>query len=148
MYLVNDGEIDPCEVMAWCWQHKKRPFVPIVSNSNSTQLRFAEIKQDSDFAENKFGISEPVIDESELVSADQLDLVLMPLVAFDCCGNRLGMGGGFYDTTFDFIRTQNVSRPVLIGIAHELQKVDRILSESWDIPLSIVVTDSQIYNIG
>ncbi len=58
------------------------------------------------------------------------------------------MGGGFYDTTFEFIRKEEVSRPVLIGIAHELQKVDRIMSESWDIPLERVVTDKSVYCLG
>ena len=148
MYLVNDGEIDPVEVMQWCWVNDRSPYVPVIIADNGTTLLFAEIKEDTEFVENRFGIKEPVTAPEKLIAASALDLVLMPLVAFDSLGNRVGMGGGYYDTTFEFISSTAASKPDLIGIAHEIQKVEQIDAESWDIPLSLVVTDSATYQLS
>ena len=147
LYLVNDGEIDPIDVMHWCWKNDRRTYVPIVIQKQGNFLVFAPVGPDSEFRENRFGIPEPVVDEGEVIRAEDLDLVLLPLVAFDAYGNRIGMGGGFYDRTFEFVRDQDVRAPTMIGIAHELQRVPQIESESWDIPLSTVVTDSGVYQL-
>ncbi len=163
MYLVNDGEIDPAAVMQWCWQHGKQAYVPIVVeqalgktingtvNKYNRTLLFAHINEQTVYAENRFGIREPVVGRDQLIAAQSLDMVLMPLVAFDQKGNRIGMGGGFYDTTFAFLKEATTNKkamhkPHLIGIAHELQKVEAISAEHWDIPLARVVTDIDIYN--
>ncbi len=145
MYMANDGEIDPARAMQWCRENAKIPTVPIVRGDSGT-LVFAEITEHARFRENRFGIREPVITESRIFTARQLDLVLLPLVAFDRSGNRLGMGGGFYDRTFGFLANADAARPELVGVAHEMQKVNRIDAESWDIPLATVVTDKQVYS--
>ncbi len=147
LYLCNDGEIDPVEVMQWCWKNSRQAYVPRVVQNHKNSLLFAQVTENTEFTENRYGISEPVVAQEQLLSAQDLDLVLMPLVAFDDNGNRLGMGGGFYDTTFEFIKKGNVVKPHLIGIAHEIQKVENIEAESWDIPLSTVVSDSRVYNL-
>ena len=145
MYLVNDGEINPVEVMHWCWENKKQTYVPIIDGDDNRELVFAEVSQQTRFVKNKFNIDEPKVSRSELRRADGLDLVLMPLVAFDHSGNRIGMGGGYYDTTFEFVKISKVAKPELVGIAHEIQKLDEIHAESWDIPLTTVVTDKKVY---
>ncbi|MGD8594123.1 MAG: 5-formyltetrahydrofolate cyclo-ligase, partial [Gammaproteobacteria bacterium] len=71
----------------------------------------------------------------------RLNLVLTPLVAFDARGNRLGMGGGYYDRTFAYLRHQHRwRRPRLAGIAYDFQQVDRLERSSWDVPLSTIAT--------
>jgi 5-formyltetrahydrofolate cyclo-ligase len=82
---------------------------------------------------------------SEMLSPQELDLVLAPLVVFDGNRNRIGMGGGFYDRSFAFRKNPEYTRPVLIGVAHEIQKVDRIVPEKWDVQLDMIVTDQAIY---
>ena len=80
------------------------------------------------------------------VKAWRLDLVLVPLVGFDPQGNRLGMGGGFYDRTFAYRgRRKHTSRPCLIGLAHECQRVEHLPCAGWDIPLDGVITDCRRY---
>ena len=145
LYLVNDGEIDPIEVMHWCWANQRLVYVPIVVQEKKNTLVFAPVSGNTEFRENRYGIPEPVVDTDQVIGPEDLDLVLLPLVAFDSMGNRLGMGGGFYDTTFEFVRGATGGVPTLVGIAHELQRVERIDSESWDIPLATVVTDQGIY---
>ena len=145
MYLANDGEIDPVEVMKWAWTHGKCCYVPIVVQEQSNSLLFAEVTDQTKYVNNRYNIPEPVVDKALMITAAQLDLVLLPLVGFDDQGSRIGMGGGFYDTTFEFVRTEKTRAPTLIGIAHEVQHVSRIDAERWDIPLSTVVTDQRAY---
>ena len=70
-------------------------------------------------------------------------------MAFDTSGQRIGMGGGFYDRTLGKTRGDSSwKRPYLIGIAHELQKVTSIKSHKWDVPLDAVVTEAGVYGRG
>jgi 5-formyltetrahydrofolate cyclo-ligase len=70
----------------------------------------------------------------------------MPLVAFDEQGNRLGMGGGFYDRTLAYLKyRQHRRKPVLAGLAHEIQKIGQLTTQSWDIPLDCIITENKLY---
>jgi 5-formyltetrahydrofolate cyclo-ligase len=72
-----------------------------------------------------------------------LDLVLTPLVGFDHKGNRLGMGGGYYDRSFAFLlRRQNWKKPRLVGLAYDFQQLDKLPAKNWDVPLTAVATDT------
>ena len=72
-------------------------------------------------------------------------LVLAPLVVFDGNCNRIGMGGGFYDRSFAFRKNPAITRPRLIGVAHETQKVEHIVPEQWDVQLDMIVTEQMLY---
>ena len=95
---------------------------------------------------NKFRLPEPDVDEAEMLAPEELDLVLVPLVVFDSERNRIGMGGGFYDRSFSFRKNPESTTPVLIGVAHELQKVDQIIPQAWDVRLDMIVTDQAVYS--
>jgi 5-formyltetrahydrofolate cyclo-ligase len=76
-----------------------------------------------------------------------LDLVFVPLVAFDKEGHRLGMGGGYYDRTFAFkTKHSHLKGPKLIGLAHDFQLQSQLPVMPWDIPLNAVITEAAIYN--
>jgi len=93
---------------------------------------------------NFYGIPEPR--PIELIDPRTLDLVLTPLVAFDGSGHRIGMGGGYYDRSFAFLRRRRYWRkPHLLGLAYELQKLPAIIPNDWDIPLDAVATEARIY---
>ena len=97
---------------------------------------------------NRFGIQEPACSPRHWVRAWQLDLILLPLVAFDESGNRLGMGGGFYDRSLAYRQSRTHSRrPRLIGLAHELQRVEQLATNSWDIPLDMIATEKRVFRI-
>ena len=82
-----------------------------------------------------------------MLAPQALDLVLTPLTVFDAERNRIGMGGGFYDRSFAFRKDPAHTRPRLVGVAHELQKVEHIEPEDWDVRLDLVVTDEAIYGL-
>ena len=87
-----------------------------------------------------FGIDEPI--EGEPVPFGFHDVVLVPLVAFDGRGQRLGQGGGFYDRA---IAGCADPRPTLIGVAHAFQQVEEVPTEPWDMPLDAVVTEDAVH---
>lgn len=110
------------------------------------RLWFSEYRSGDRLIHNRYGIIEPDIRRRKPVAAWGLDLVLVPLVAFDKTGNRIGMGGGFYDRTFAYLISGNTwYKPKLIGVAHELQQLNSIQPNPWDVPLDGIVTERCLY---
>lgn len=141
LYLAQDGEIDPNAILKQTRKQHKTCYLPVLMPGNT--LRFKAFRKKSRMKDNRFGIPEP--QGNHFRRTGTLDLVLFPLVAFDEDGGRLGMGGGFYDRTFAWIRQHpKLRRPKLLGLAHHFQKVDQLKLESWDIPLDGIVTDKEI----
>ncbi len=145
-YLPNDGEIDPTPLIEHLWAMKRQCFLPVLSRLSRDRLWFAQVLPDTPLALNRFGIPEPAVTARSLLRAQELDLILMPLVGFDLNGNRLGMGGGFYDRSLEFLRHRRYwHKPRLLGLAHECQRLEALAPEPWDIPLQGIVTDRAIY---
>ena len=138
LYWPNDGEVDlrPLLNMGAAQQR----YLPILVHGS--RLRFAPWTVSSSLYANHFGIPEPRAHPRKLLRPTQLDAVLMPLVGFDDHGNRLGMGGGFYDRSFAFRHARHRWRkPLLIGVAFERQRCPPLPAAAWDIPLDGIVTE-------
>ena len=140
-YAVN-GEIGLNPVIERALAMGKEIYLP---NLDQQSLMFSPYFDGQKMRINKFRLPEPDVSDREMLSPDELDLVLAPLVVFDSNRNRIGMGGGFYDRSFAFRKHSERTTPVLIGVAHELQKADRIVAEEWDVRLDMIVTDRAIY---
>ena len=145
-YIANDGEISPQLCVEKAWAMGKHCYLPVLDPETRERMHFLPYSPDVRLMDNRFGIPEPEYDKAVVFPAQMLDLVLMPLTGFDEDGNRLGMGGGFYDRTFSFPR--DASKPVLFGLAHECQKVDSIPVADWDIPMQGIATEKRFYSIG
>ncbi|GMG87831.1 5-formyltetrahydrofolate cyclo-ligase [Biformimicrobium ophioploci] len=141
LYWPNDGEVDTRELVR-CLPGKCF-YLPVLPASARTQMQFLPWQGQVLRYANHYAIPEPTMGPA--IEPLKLDLVLMPLVGFDPLGARLGMGGGFYDRTFARLHRLPGAGPALIGIAHELQKVDALPTESWDIPLAGIVTEQRYY---
>ncbi len=145
-YLANDGELDLTPLLQHAWAMRKTCYLPVISADR--RLRFTPYYPGDPLAPNIFGIPEPSGAGLRLVDARLLDLLLLPLVGFDIQGNRLGMGGGFYDRSLAGLRHRHHWRkPRLLGIAHALQRVDALDPQWWDIPLDGIATDQQLHLI-
>ncbi|MGA9423336.1 MAG: 5-formyltetrahydrofolate cyclo-ligase, partial [Rhodanobacteraceae bacterium] len=84
-------------------------------------------------------------DKDTLIEAAELDVVLVPLVAFDRHGHRLGFGGGYYDRAFAFLHGRDMpGSPLLIGIAYAMQELPRIEASAWDVRLDYVATENEL----
>jgi 5-formyltetrahydrofolate cyclo-ligase len=106
-------------------------------------LRFAPWRAGDPITTNRFGIPEPLVDARSLLSAQQIRIVLLPLLGFDRRGNRLGMGGGWYDRSLDFRKQQKVP-PLLVGIGYAFQETETGPIAEWDVPLDFVATDREL----
>ena len=107
-------------------------------------LRFAPWRPGDELVSNRFGIPEPALAPSSRLDAAELSVVLLPLVAFSAAGVRLGMGGGFYDRTLAFRRSLPAP-PRLVGVGYDLQRVETLSAEDWDVPLDAVLTESGLH---
>jgi 5-formyltetrahydrofolate cyclo-ligase len=146
LYLPNDGEIDPRPLLREAQRRGKRTYLPVLSDWPRTKMVFQQVRRGEKLRPNRFGIPEPRIQRARQRNIWALDLILLPLVGFDDEGGRLGMGGGFYDRSLAY-RTRRTAwhAPVLVGLAHECQKVERLAQASWDVPLQGTVTDRAWY---
>lgn len=143
VYLAQDGELSCAPLINWCWESNKTVYLPIINPDKSGSLLFCEYQPSTQMTNNQFGIPEPDLNHSSPISIAALDIIFMPLVAFDQQGNRLGMGGGYYDRTFAQNRTAAKGpEPHLFGLAHDCQMCEQLVTENWDIPLAKVITPS------
>jgi 5-formyltetrahydrofolate cyclo-ligase len=139
-YWPSDGEISPLALMNHALKKGKQVYFPVVDPVNFN-MQFHRFRRGDRLKENIFGIPEP-LKQSPKLPAQKLDLVFMPLVGFDDKGNRLGMGGGFYDRAFAALRRR---QPLRIGLAHSVQKVAQLMPDNWDIPLHGLCTEKHFY---
>jgi 5-formyltetrahydrofolate cyclo-ligase len=142
LYIASDGEIDPRPVAQQLWKMEKHTYLPVLRPGKSRDLWFVEFTANSQLTPNRYGIPEPDHRQEHRLPANLLDVVLMPLVGFDAQGARLGMGGGFYDSTFAFKKKKPAGKPYLIGLAHSCQQTEYLPTDSWDIPLFAIATDT------
>ncbi len=124
-------------------------FLPILYEPIEPRLRFAPYNENTRWKSNRFGIIEPDTHWGNTLHARQLDMILLPLVAFDRNGHRLGMGGGFYDRSLAFrVSRKTWKKPVLVGIAHSCQEHPQLKSNPWDVNLDWVITNDEIISIA
>ena len=141
-YFAVSGEISLHPVIDHALAQGKKIYLP---NLDRQALRFSPYFHGQKMRTNRYCLPEPDVGDDEMLAPERLDLVLAPLVVFDAAGNRIGMGGGYYDRSFAFRKQSENTKPGLIGVAHELQKVDQLVPEDWDVRLDMVVTDQSIY---
>jgi 5-formyltetrahydrofolate cyclo-ligase len=109
------------------------------------QLQFAPWRPGEALVANRFGIPEPA--EAQPLPAEAMALIVLPLVGFDATGQRLGMGGGWYDRSLAFRRDRTAPPPWLVGVGFALQQIDALPVEPWDVPLDAVCTESNTFNL-
>jgi 5-formyltetrahydrofolate cyclo-ligase len=139
-FLAFDGEPSLTPVIDAARRQGKHVYVPVLRGLTMT---FAAIEPGGTLRANFFGILEPALGTK--IDARELDLVLTPLVAFDDYGVRVGVGRGYYDRCFRFLRHRSHwLRPKLLGVAYELQRVAPLVPSGWDVPLWGVVTEAGV----
>lgn len=141
LYLSFDGELSTKPLIEALWHQGKQLYLPILHPFCHGHLLFQHYRPHTQLLPNRFNILEPKLNCSQILPARQLDILVMPLVAFDPKGNRLGMGGGFYDRTLSIISSNVTS----IGIAHDNQLYPNLPIETWDQPIDCIITPSRLW---
>jgi len=137
-YLPMRDEVDPSRIIESAWRANKRVFSPVVDCHGN--MTFKQLQPDTSLERNKFGLWEPISGIS--IAVKSLDVVVTPLVAFDDDLNRIGMGGGYFDRCFAFLKhRRRWLKPKLIGLAFNCQKVDKIVPSPWDVRLYSIISE-------
>jgi len=144
VYFAFDGEPSLQRVAEAAARQGKRVYAPVLLKQD---MFFAPVTAGALLERNFFGIEEPAFER--LLDPRSLDLVLTPLVAFDDRGVRLGVGRGYYDRAFRFLRHRRAwSRPKLLGVAYSFQQVQQLERQAWDIPLWGAVTETAVHRFA
>lgn len=142
IYIAFDGELDLAALLRAVSHQHRQLFAPELCPS-PRGMRFVHWGNGETVC-NQYGISEPIAGRP--VDPRSLDLVLVPLVAFDASGTRLGMGGGHYDRLFAFLNNRRIWRhPKLLGVGFELQRLRALAKHPWDVPLHGAITEQRSY---
>ncbi len=138
-YLPAEDEVDTLPIIERAWRLNKRIFAPVLRRRG--KMSFSELRPETTLWKNEYGIWEPCRNDG--LTPRRLDLVIAPTVAFDGTNNRIGMGGGYFDRCFAYLRYRKFwLKPKLIGVAFECQQVEKIAPNTWDIPLYRVFTEA------
>lgn len=141
-YLSVQNEVDLSFFIQKAWHMQKNTFLPALDGAN--EMHFYPYTFTTELSKNKYGIAEPTPLRNHQISPFQLDILVVPLLAFDRTRNRLGQGAGYYDRYLALYENSE-KRPVAIGVAYDFQKIDRVPIDEWDIPLDIIVSEKYIY---
>lgn len=136
VYLTHRDELPTEPLLALLFGSGRAVYVPKIGTGGT--MRFLRLRPGAALIENRYGILEPATRRAGS-GRQRLDLVILPLVAFDARGHRLGAGGGYFDRAF--ARAQPHRRPALVGYAYAAQQVDRIPADPWDVRLDAAVTE-------
>ncbi|MGL5456317.1 MAG: 5-formyltetrahydrofolate cyclo-ligase [Citrobacter telavivensis] len=142
VFLSFDGELDTQPLIEQLWRAGKRVYLPVLHPFSPGNLLFLHYHPHSELVTNRLKIQEPKLDVRDVLPLSQLDVLVTPLVAFDEQGQRLGMGGGFYDRTLQNWQQYGL---IPVGYAHDCQRVEKLPVEEWDVPLPAVVTPSKVW---
>lgn len=142
IFYSIDGEINTYPLINRLWKEKKNVFLPKIGSFISKKTFFLKYIPNMNLKINKFYIPEPLMDNKNIISLDKIDVMLVPLVAFNSKGQRLGMGGGFYDS---ILQTWKQNKFLPIGLAYDFQLIDEFPIANWDVPLPIILTPSTFW---
>ncbi|QDI76332.1 MULTISPECIES: 5-formyltetrahydrofolate cyclo-ligase [Leisingera] len=134
-YMPIRTEIDPVPAMAEAAAHGPVG-VPVILGAGQP-LKFSRWQPEGPLREGPFGAMVPEVDDFF-----EPEILIVPLVAFDANGGRLGYGGGFYDRTLELLRSKRAT--LAIGFAFDAQEAEDLPLEPTDQPLDMIVTESRI----
>ncbi|TCS79569.1 5-formyltetrahydrofolate cyclo-ligase [Tepidibacillus fermentans] len=136
VYLSFRNEVDLTLLIENAWQQRKKVIVPKTNPTNKQMVPYF-IQSWNELEEGNYGILEPLICDKNPFPIDQIELVLVPGLAFDQEGYRLGYGGGYYDRFFDRYR----KLPYLIGVAYDFQLVQHLPRDDHDYSVNEICTE-------
>ena len=148
LYYDGFGELPTQPILDWCQHLGYFPYLPVVGSlgNDDKRLRFVPIYHAKllNVPTRIHGLGMKQKHHRRLLWARELDVIICPLVAVDKNGNRMGMGGGFYDTTLSKSYKSGAKKPLKIGWCYDFQVVEQLERQSWDVPLDAIITPSDL----
>lgn len=141
IYISYDSEINTKVIINKALKDKKKIYVPR-TEFKTRHMDAVEIISLDNLIESKYGILEPSIAESH-IDPSELDLIVVPGVAFDRNGGRMGYGAGFYDRYFKKINKENMNKIIKLALAYEFQMLDKVPMNAQDVPVDFIITENE-----
>ena len=143
LYIAVRQEVETSLLVEEAWRMGKKVYLPRISPSMPGRMHFFRYFSGQILEKNRFGIPEPGPDASLLPPADNgvPEVIIVPGVAFDRKGHRLGNGGGYYDRLFS---EKDMRRTIRIGFAYSFQLVADVPVEDWDTPMHAIATEEEL----
>lgn len=143
MYFISFGtEVDTRPMVEETIRQGKIALAPKPRPQERKMIPSRILDWDNDFTPGAYNIPEPKEETLRPYNPDQIDLLIVPGVAFDLKGNRLGYGGGYYDRFFELLKPGTP----LVALVFELQVVPEVPVEEWDRRVDLIVTEKRIFN--
>ncbi|ABB31417.1 5-formyltetrahydrofolate cyclo-ligase [Geobacter metallireducens RCH3] len=139
LYSPIGGEVETGEVMEAALKEGKIVIFPVVCGDC---LRFVKVSDPSEMTKGAFGIAEPCL-TGEAYPPDAADLVVVPGVAFDRAGKRIGFGKGYYDRALHHLEGSGK----LVAFCYDFQLVDEIVAESHDVAVDVIITEKRVITL-
>ena len=151
-YWPMEFEINTVDLINFLLQQNKNCYLPYMNNdinkSNNT-LAFVKYDLKTKLIKNQFGILEPQFDINKTIDVKHLDVIFMPVVAFDSLGHRIGSGAGLYDRTLAInARFNQHPSPILTGLAYSTQEIAIFNPDTWDVNLDLIITEEKVFNFS
>ncbi len=144
-YVAKENEVQTDHMIKDSLRSGKKVLIPI-TDKESGKLIFSELRDyDTELEPGAFGVLEPEPAYRRVVSPAAMDLIVVPGVAFDVKGHRLGRGKGYYDRFLSEVSLNKVDAQ-FIGLAYEFQVLKEIQHEHGDVPVHKIVTEKRIIN--
>ena len=143
-YLSLPGEVMTADILQYCWAAGKRVSIPTL-REESGRYEMAAMAADTPVSRRPGGGPEPV--DSEWVRLADVDLLILPGVAFDPDGGRLGRGGGHYDRLVAEQRDAASGAPLLVGLCFEFQILECVPMAAHDVRLDCVATEDRVIRV-
>ncbi|MGI6113438.1 MAG: 5-formyltetrahydrofolate cyclo-ligase [Mahellales bacterium] len=143
IFLSFGSEVITDNIIEWAWQTNKKVAVPIC-RPKTREMVPSIIDSFDQVKPGYFGIRQPKEELVRPIDKNEIDLIVVPSVAFDKNGYRVGYGGGYYDRFLADIK-KDVPK---IGIAFDCQVVSRVPTDEYDIPVDLIVTNNGIIDTG
>lgn len=141
IYISYDSEIETKVIIDKALKDNKKIYVP--RTEFETKIMDAvEIESLDNLVESSYGILEPSNNEPR-IDPNELDLIVVPGVAFDRNGGRMGYGAGFYDRYFKKITKGNIERITKLALAYDFQVLDKIPMNEQDVPVDFIITEKE-----
>jgi len=141
-YVATRSEVQTEEIIKTSIKIGKNVFIPIILTEYTNLAPSKIIDFDNELEKGKKGILEPKREYYRLFPPEDMDLIIIPGIAFDLSGNRIGRGFGYYD---NFLR-KVYSSAKIIALAFEMQIVKKIPNDKNDIPVHKIITEKRIIN--
>jgi 5-formyltetrahydrofolate cyclo-ligase len=142
LYLPVRNEVDTWPLFEHLLHIGAYPLLPCCRENEPGKMDFFLIRDKKELRKGKFGIQEPCIRDCPAFDCGKTKALILPGVAFDLHGYRLGFGGGYYDRFLG-----EYPLPLLIGLAYEFQIAPQLPAEPWDRPVQYVITETRTRSI-